>query len=291
MLSNLASLPQSVLTVLFVLLGLMVGSFLNVIILRLPKRTFWEWTEQCKTWLKEKPVLAKAEQSDPPPGIIVKPSHCPNCKTPLKAWHNIPIISYLFLRGKCSNCKEKISFRYPMIEALTAIASGVVFWKFGLSLETVFALVLTWSLIVHSFIDFDHQLLLDEITYPILWLGLLGSLILSFTDPTSAIIGAVAGYIILWSIFHLFKILTGKEGMGYGDFKLLALLGAWLGWQFIPQIILLSTIAGSVFGIALILFKKQDKEKPIPFGPYLAIAGWIALIWGDKINQNYFQFL
>lgn len=287
MLSELQALPESMQIALFTLTGLMVGSFLNVVILRLPKKLFWEWTEQCHNWLKEK----QSKQENKPAGIVKQSSHCPKCKTKLKVWHNIPVISYVFLRGSCSNCKQKISCRYPLIEILTAILSGVVAWRFGISIETCLALVLTWALIAHSFIDYDHQLLFDEITLPILWLGLLASLFDIFSTPTNAIIGAIAGYMTLWTIFHLFKLTTGKEGMGYGDFKLLALLGAWLGWQYLPQIILLSTLVGSIIGISLVVTKKINKDKPIPFGPYLAIAGWIALIWGDYINDKYFHFL
>jgi len=226
-------------------------------------------------------------------GLLVgSVSHCPKCKSPIKPWHNLPLISYiLLLRGKCSSCKEPISLRYPFIELLTAILSGLVFWKFGLTIETALALILTWVLIVHTFIDLDHQLLLDEITYPILWLGLVASIFATFTDPKSAIIGGALGYLSLWSIFHIFKILTKKEGMGYGDFKLLALLGAWLGWQHLPQIIIVSTLLGSIVGICLILLKKAPKDKALPFGPYLAVAGWVALMYGDLINTRYLQFL
>jgi len=287
MFNNFGLLPEEVQILFFVILGLMIGSFLNVVILRLPKRMFWSWTEQCKSWLKEGSVI-----DEEPAGIIVKTSHCPNCKANIKAWHNIPVISYLFLlRGKCHSCGKKISIRYPFIEILTACLSGFVFWKFGLTLATATALILTWVLVVHSFIDLDHQLLFDEITYPVLWLGLLLNVFNVFTDPTSAVIGAAAGYMSLWTVYQLFKILTKKEGMGFGDFKLLALLGAWLGWHYLPQIIVISTLTGSIVGLTLIALKKLNKEKPIPFGPYLAIAGWVALIWGDEINTQFFSFI
>jgi len=287
MLHSFGLLPEEVKIFLFVLLGLMVGSFLNVVILRLPKKMFWEWTEQCKSWIKSENTI-----DIEPAGIVHTSSHCPSCKTKIKPWHNIPVISYfLLLKGKCHECKNTISIRYPLIELITAVLSGVIAWRFGFSVEAVLALILTWILIVHSFIDFDYQLLFDEITYPVLWLGLLLSVFNIFTDPISSIIGAVTGYMSLWTVYQIFKILTKKEGMGFGDFKLLALLGAWLGWQYIPQIILVSTLLGSIVGITLIALKKLNKEKHIPFGPYLAIAGWLALICGDELNARFFSFI
>ena len=287
------------------ILGLLVGSFLNVVILRLPKQMQHEWTEQCHDWLKQveqekdstPAVVDKTEQEqatssiEAPPGIAAKGSHCPKCKASIKPWHNIPVISYLALGGKCANCKAKIPLRYPLVELLTAILSALVIHHFGITLQGGAALFLTWCLIALSFIDFDHQLLPDNIVLPALWLGLLLNLGTAFTSINHAVIGAAAGYMSLWSIFQLFKLLTGKEGMGYGDFKLLALFGAWLGWQVLPQIIFISTMVGSIVGITLIASKKINREKPIPFGPYIAIAGFIALLWGGEINTLYLSTL
>ena len=280
---SFTALPLAMQVSVFVLFGLLVGSFLNVVILRMPKRMKWDWTEQSTEWLK----IAPKDDSERPAGITHKASHCPHCKTKIKAWHNIPVIGYVLLRGKCAFCHEKISFRYPLVELTTAILTGIVIWRFGVSITGFLAIILTWALIVQTGIDFDNQLLLDEITFPVLWLGLLMSLIPVFASPSDAIIGAAFGYLSFWSVFWLFKIATGKEGMGYGDFKLLALLGAWLGWQYVPQIILLSTLVGSLVGITLIVTKKLNKEQHIPFGPYIATAGFIALIWGKQINAKY----
>jgi leader peptidase (prepilin peptidase)/N-methyltransferase len=286
-LTSLSSLPIPVQVALFALIGLLVGSFLNVAILRIPKRLKWDWTDQCSEWLKENPK----NNSERPPSIVHCASHCPNCKTKIKPWHNIPIFGYLLLQGRCASCKKPISIRYALFEAITALCSGIVIWHFGITIEGIFAIILTWTLIVQTGIDIDHQLLLDEISLPVMWLGLILSLVPVFANPIDSILGAAIGYMSLWSIYQLFKLLTGKEGMGYGDFKLLALLGAWFGWQYLPQIVLISTFLGSIIGISLIISKKLNKEKPIPFGPYLAIAGWIAMIWGDQINRSYFQFI
>ncbi len=277
--------PVLLTTVIF-LTGLMVGSFLNVVIYRLPVMMEKSWTRECQEFLQ---IEQEPEQS--PFNLAVPQSRCPHCNHPIKPWQNIPVISYIFLQGKCANCNAPISLRYPLIEAFTGLCSAVVAWHFGFSLEMLFALLLTWSLIALSFIDIDHQLLPDSITLPLIWLGLFLSLFNIFTDAHASIIGAIAGYLSLWSIYHLFKLATGKEGMGYGDFKLLALFGAWLGWQYLPLIILLSSLVGAVIGISLIILGKQDKNKPIPFGPYLAAAGWLALIWGNQINQFYLDSL
>ncbi len=265
------------------IVGLLVGSFLNVVIYRLPVMMQRNWRKECHDYLEL-----------PSDGDIVevfnlsKPlSRCPSCNTPIKPYQNIPVISYIFLKGQCANCKQAISVRYPLIEAFTAIASVVVAWHFGYTAQAGFALLLTWVLIALSFIDIDHQLLPDSITLPMLWLGLFLSVFNLFTDAHASIIGAISGYLVLWSVYQLFKLFTGKEGMGYGDFKLLALFGAWLGWQFLPMIILLSSLVGAVIGISLILFGDRDRSVPIPFGPYLAVAGWIALLWGQEINQLY----
>ena len=264
-------------------IGLMIGSFLNVLIYRLPIMMQRGWKQDCHEFLE----LANNDQPSETFNLALPNSHCPSCNTEILWYHNIPVLSYLWLKGKCAHCQTPISIRYPFVETLTCILSVTVVYQLGAHIETLFALVLTWALIALSAIDFDHQLLPDNITLPILWLGLFLSLYNIFTDPASSIIGAIAGYLILWSIYQLFKLVTGKEGMGYGDFKLLALLGAWLGWHYLPLIILLSSLVGAIFGSAMIIFVQRDKNVPIPFGPYLAIAGWVALLWGDQLNQLY----
>jgi leader peptidase (prepilin peptidase) / N-methyltransferase len=265
------------------LVGLLVGSFLNVVIYRLPVMMQRSWRNDCVEYLE----LAPEPVTNEPFNLVFPLSRCPACNAPIKPYQNIPVISYVFLQGKCANCKNPISLRYPVIEALTGLASFMIAWHFGFTAQAGFALLLTWSLIALSFIDIDHHLLPDSITLPVLWLGLFLSVFGLFTDSHASIIGAVAGYLSLWGVFHLFKLLTGKEGMGYGDFKLLALFGAWLGWQYLPIIILLSSLVGAIIGIAMIVFRRHDRSTPIPFGPYLAAAGWIALIWGEDINQFY----
>jgi len=287
MFENVIALLESAPIFFASLFGLLIGSFLNVVILRMPKRMHHEWTVQSEAWLNRDTPDYKLNNADTPASFSTGGSHCPKCKTPLKPWHNIPVISFLILRGKCAFCKTSISVRYPLIELLTAILSGIAIFYFGITIQGACALVITWSLVALSFIDIDHQLLPDDIVLPMIWLGLLASLLPVFTSPTDAIIGAIAGYMSLWLVFQLFKIATGKEGMGFGDFKLLAMFGAWLGWQYLPQIIILSAFSGSVIGITLIIFKVIKREKPIPFGPYIAAAGWIAMIWGDNINKAY----
>ncbi|MEF3077247.1 A24 family peptidase [Methylobacter sp. Wu1] len=273
-----------ILSVLAGIIGLMVGSFLNVVIYRLPIMMQRNWKKDCMEYLE----LSQEETPETESFNLAFPlSHCPNCNTPIKPHQNIPVISYLFLKGRCAQCRTPISLRYPIIEAFTAAASVIVAWHFGYTPQTAFALVLTWSLIALSGIDIDHHLLPDSITLPALWLGLFLSLFALFTDAHASIIGAIAGYLALWTVYHLFKLVTGKEGMGYGDFKLLALFGAWLGWQSLPVIILLSSLVGSVIGIAMVVLVNRDHRIPIPFGPYLAMAGWIALLWGHDINQLY----
>lgn len=267
-------------------LGLAVGSFLNVVILRLPMMLEREWHSQCRELL-ELPPEATSERFD----LIYPASHCPKCGHKIKAIENIPLLSYLFLRGKCSGCGVKIPIRYPVIEATTGLLSAIVAWHFGFGWEAGAALLLTWALISLTVIDFDHKLLPDNITLPFLWIGLIVSLFTLFTDSASAIIGALVGYLSLWSVYKLFKLLTGKEGMGYGDFKLLAMLGAWMGWQFILPIILLSSVVGAIVGVTLIVVRGRDRNIPIPFGPYLATAGWIALLWGDQIIQSYWRWI
>ncbi len=277
------------------LLGLLVGSFLNVVILRLPLMLHRQWQSDCLEYLTEHhPQHLKtgepAAGSDPY-NLLTPASRCPHCGHAIRAWENIPVISYLLLRGRCNNCHTPISARYPIIELVSGLLAALGAWQFGVTLTAVFAIVLTWALIVLTMIDYDHFYLPDNIVLPMLWLGLLLNSQEMFTDITSALFGAMAGYLALWSIYQLFKLVTGKEGMGYGDFKLLAMLGAWLGWQMLPAIILLSSLVGAVVGIGLILIRRHQADKPIPFGPYLAAAGWIALLWGPQLNQTYLNWL
>ena len=240
-----------------------------------------EWHAQCADLRGETTSTAAALS-------LAKPrSRCPSCGHQITALENIPIVSYLVLRGKCSKCAAPISVRYPVIEALTALISAYAAWHFGATLQTVGALVLIWALIALTAIDYDTQLLPDSITLPLLWFGLAFNLATTYIDISSAVIGAMVGYLTLWSVFWLFKLVTGKEGMGYGDFKLLAALGAWLGWQMLPVIILLSSVVGAVVGIGLIAFSRHGRNTPIPFGPYLAAAGGIALFWGPQLTRTY----
>ena len=284
LLDLLATSPAWLLTT-TALLGLMVGSFLNVVIHRLPLIMEREWRDQCAELL-EQPTQATDQAI-----TLSKPrSRCPHCGHAIGAVENIPVLSYLWLRGKCSGCGARISPRYPIIEVVTAVLSAAVAWQFGFGWALAGGLLLTWALVSLTMIDFDHQLLPDSITLPLLWLGLAFNLAGTYTDINSAVVGAMAGYLSLWSIYWLFKLTTGKEGMGFGDFKLLGLLGAWMGWQALPVIILLSSAVGAVIGIGLIALRGRDRNIPIPFGPYLAIAGWIAFLWGDKITQTYLQF-
>ncbi len=273
-------------------LGLLVGSFLNVVIYRLPKMMERDWQDQCRDFLTNDGDIAALPANDSkqePFNLMVPASRCPHCGHKIKPWENIPVISYLFLRGKCSNCKAGISARYPVIELVTGLLSVAVVFYVGVNWSGLAALVFTWSLMALTMIDFDTYLLPDDITLPLLWLGLIVNSFNTFTDLPSALWGAIAGYLALWSVYKFFKLVTGKEGMGYGDFKLLAALGAWMGWQMLPQIILLSSLVGAVIGISMIVIRGRDKNIPIPFGPYLAIAGWIAFIWGDAINQSYLK--
>jgi leader peptidase (prepilin peptidase)/N-methyltransferase len=267
--------------------GLLIGSFLNVVILRLPARLEYDWRCQCKELLEIE--NQDGEASEPPPGIMWSRSQCRDCGHLIKSYENIPLISYLFLKGRCSSCKTPISLRYPIIEAVTAISFLVVAIHFGPTWESVAAIGLTAMLIVLTGIDIDHQLLPDDLTFILLWCGLFASLFNTFTDPVSSIIGALAGYLSLWAVYHLFRLLTGKEGMGYGDFKLLAALGAWVGWQMIPLIILLSSLVGAVIGLGMIGLKRHKSSQPMPFGPFIALAGWITLMWGDHIIDAYLR--
>lgn len=276
-----------------VVIGLLVGSFLNVVIHRLPVILKRQWSKDCKLFLVENGDLPAPQTtpSEPRYNLVVPRSRCPHCGHLITAWENIPVISYILLRGKCRQCAAAISLRYPLVEILSAVIALVVAWHFGAGWQTTMAIALSWALLCLAFIDYDHQYLPDNITLPFVWLGLLINLNGLFTDIESALIGSMAGYLILWSIYKIFKLTTGKEGMGYGDFKLLAMIGAWLGWQMLPAVVLLSSIVGALFGIALIVFKQHDKAKPIPFGPYLAIAGWIALLWGEQLNAAYLNWI
>lgn len=283
--------------VFILVIGLLVGSFLNVVIHRLPIMMERDWKAQAEEILGASAYEPpRAEETTPATyNLVVPRSACPKCGAMITAWQNIPVVSYLFLRGACANCKTKISIRYPLIELFTGVLSAAVAWKFGVTWYCAAALVLTWALVALSAIDFDHQLLPDDITLPLLWIGLLLSLAPTIpsvglpVDSSDSIIGAVAGYVSLWSVYKLFKWLTGKEGMGYGDFKLFAALGAWLGWQMLLVIILISALTGAIVGISLVAFRGRDRDIPIPFGPYLAAAGWIALMWGDRLIDSYLR--
>ncbi|WP_394134545.1 prepilin peptidase [Shewanella algae] len=275
-----------------------IGSFLNVVIHRLPVMMKREWQQECNHYLQEyQPEFAKqlgeAKLNAPIDNypakynLILPKSACPKCGAHIKPWHNLPIIGYLLLGGKCASCNTAISARYPIFELLTAMLICTLGWYFGPTLQFVYATILTFGLIALSGIDLDEMLLPDQITLPLLWLGLLVNISGTFTNLTDATIGAAAGYLSLWSVYWLFKLLTGKEGMGYGDFKLMALFGAWLGWQMLPLIILLSSLVGALVGVLLILFKNLNRGNPIPFGPYIAIAGWVALVWGQQIVDWY----
>ena len=270
-----------------VVLGLLIGSFLNVVVYRLPIMLQREWATQCAE-LREAPA---PEHTPARFNLLVPASACPACGTAIRPWQNIPVISWLLLRGRCAACGTAISTRYPVVEAATAVFSLAVIWQFGATPQGAAALLFTWTLIAASLIDFDTTLLPDSLTLPLMWAGLLLALTAGgagvFADLPSAVIGAAAGYLILWSIYWLFKLVTGKEGMGYGDFKLLAAIGAWLGWQVLPQVILLSAVVGAAVGLSLMVVRGRDRDMAIPFGPYLAAAGWIALVWGEDINRLY----
>jgi len=291
-LTDLMSEPVIV-TLVCTLFGLVVGSFLNVVIHRLPKMLEREWDAQAADLLEQKgsgDAVAKLRGTGSARyNLVTPPSTCPRCGHRIRAWENIPILSYLFLRARCSACKAPISIRYPIVEALAGILSGYIGWRYGLTTATLGGLFLAWSLIALTAIDIDTQLLPDDITLPLIWLGLLVNLNGTFVPLQSAVIGAVAGYLSLWAVYWLFKIATGKEGMGYGDFKLLAAIGAWLGWKMLPVVILLSSLVGAVVGIGLIVFARHGRNTPIPFGPYIAAAGLIALFWGETINRTYLQ--
>ena len=270
-------------------LGLCVGSFLNVVAYRLPVMMERDWKLECHEFLELEPP--KLEPSLLSINLSRPGSACPNCGHKLHFWENIPVISYLFLKAKCSSCGTKISIQYPVVELLTGISSLIVADTFGVTLQTLAALCFTWVLIALTLIDLKKQLLPDNITLPLLWFGLFISFFEVFTDLKSSLIGAMAGYLILWSVYQLFKLITKKDGMGFGDFKLLAALGAWTGFSYLPQIVLVSSVVGSIIGITMLITGRTKQQQPIPFGPYLAIAGWIALLWGETINTSYLSFL
>jgi leader peptidase (prepilin peptidase)/N-methyltransferase len=285
----LAQSPEVFVLIAF-LFALLVGSFLNVVIYRLPIMMFREWEEQCKE-LQAADTPTLPEQ---PFNLVVPRSACPNCGKQIKAWQNIPVISYLLLRGRCGGCQQKISARYPVVEFLTAFLAAICALRMGFGLEALMAIGLTFALVAISMIDYDHQLIPDSIVLPLLWVGLTMSLFhdsvggsFLFVSPRDSIIGAIAGYLSLWSVYKVFKLLTGKEGMGYGDFKLLAAIGAWLGWELLHLVILLSAVVGALFGIAMIVFRGRDRQLPIPFGPYLAAAGWVTMLWGEQLWNAY----
>jgi leader peptidase (prepilin peptidase)/N-methyltransferase len=282
------------------LLGLVVGSFLNVVALRLPVMLRRSWRAQCAALMADDEAGAGGvgredgrldAAGEEPPLTLVRPrSRCPGCGHEIRAHENIPVVSWLFLRGRCSACGTRISVRYPLVELATGLLTAAVAAHFGFGAQAFAGFLLTWALVALTVIDFDTQLLPDSITLPLLWLGLAVNLPAGerwFTTLDSAVVGAMAGYLSLWSVYHLFRLLTGKEGMGYGDFKLLAALGAWLGWQMLPLVILLSAVVGALVGITLMVVAGRDRQVPIPFGPYLAAAGWIALIWGEDITRAY----
>jgi leader peptidase (prepilin peptidase)/N-methyltransferase len=266
------------------LFGLLVGSFLNVVILRLPVRLMHGWKQQSRELLE---LDGSDAEAAPPPGIVREPSHCPHCKHPLGAIENIPLVSWLVLRGRCRHCRAPISIQYPLIELLSAVCSAVVVWKYGIAWQSAAALIFTWTLIALAGIDLHTQLLPDQLTLPLLWLGLLIALLPLFVDARASIAGAAIGYLSLWSIYWIFKFATGKDGMGYGDFKLLGALGAWMGVAALLPIVLLSSLIGAVVGGTYLAIRGKDRSVPIPFGPFLAAAGWVQFVWGEQILALY----
>jgi leader peptidase (prepilin peptidase)/N-methyltransferase len=276
---------------LILLFSLLVGSFLNVVILRLPIMLFREWKRECSTLDDNLPKHPALDDLDTPYNLVKPDSHCRNCQAPVKPWQNIPVVSFLLLRGKCASCGTRIGWRYPVVEAATGLLSLVVALYFPWGWPLAAMLLFTWLLVAMSVIDIDHQILPDSMTLGLMWIGLLLNTQAMFVPLESAVLGAAGGYMALWSVYWLFKQVTGKEGMGFGDFKLLAALGAWLGVGALPMIILLSSLVGAVVGIAGILIMGRDKNLPIPFGPYLAAAGWIAALWGDNLMGWYLSTL
>jgi leader peptidase (prepilin peptidase)/N-methyltransferase len=285
----LSQSPTFYITLVFII-SLMVGSFLNVVIYRLPIMMERSWQHEFQNYFQSTQQLTSIDENLERFDLVKPDSTCPNCGHRIRAWENIPVISWLMLRGKCAKCSAAISIRYPLVELGTALLSIWVASFFGFGVASLVAVVVTWMLIAMTFIDIDKMLLPDELTLPLLWLGLIISLGEVFVTPADAIIGAAAGYLSLWSVYWGFKLLTGKEGMGYGDFKLLAALGAFTGWQGLPTIVILSSLVGAVVGITLILMKKNESSQAIPFGPYLAVAGWITLMYGNDIQQAYINW-
>ena len=289
------------------LLGLIVGSFLNVVIYRLPRMLERQWQSQCaELAAAEAAHRAPARASEhgaagpapstaePPFDLLTPRSSCPHCRAPIAARHNVPVLGWLWLRGRCANCRERISARYPLVELLTGVLSALVAWKFGFGFGLVCGLLVTWYLVALAGIDVDHQLLPDVLTLPLMWGGLLASLTALPgatqhlpVEPRAALIGAAAGYLVLWSVYQLFRLITGKEGMGYGDFKLLAALGAWMGWRMLLPIVLMSALVGALVGIALMVLRGREAAHPLPFGPFLAAAGWLAMMWGREWVSTY----
>jgi len=288
--NELAMLMEQIPALVYVIatvVGVLVGSFLNVVIYRLPIMMERDWKRECSEYFPE----ANLKTEDEVFNLVLPRSRCPECGHLIGSTENIPIISWLIQKGRCKHCSCKISKRYPFIELLTGILSFTVAYFIPFGWPLLFALLFTWVLVSLTFIDFDTMLLPDQLTLPLLWFGLLININGSFIGLTDAVLGAAFGYLSLWSIYWIFKLVTGKEGMGYGDFKLLAALGAWFGWQALPLVILISSLAGAIIGIGLIVVSKDKKSKPMPFGPYLAIAGWVYLVYGDVINQFYYSLV
>jgi leader peptidase (prepilin peptidase) / N-methyltransferase len=282
--------PAFFYTIVFIF-SLMIGSFLNVVIYRLPRMLEQGWKRECREFLADELAQPKQQTEETVITLSTPSSSCPSCQHKIRFYENIPVVSWLFLRGKCSQCQSKIALRYPLVELATAILSVVIASHYGVTLTTLFLLILTWGLVCLTLIDYDHMLLPDQITLPLLWLGLLVNINGAIVPLNDAVIGAVAGYMSLFSVFWLFKLLTGKEGMGHGDFKLVAVFGAWIGWQLLPLLILMASAVGAIIGISLMVFKNHQREQAIPFGPYLAIAGWITLLWGNGIWSWYLSYL
>jgi leader peptidase (prepilin peptidase)/N-methyltransferase len=285
LLDYLAASPAALILV-CVLFGLLVGSFLNVVIHRIPKMMEATWRQEARELLEQ--PAPKGEETPPIFNLVTPGSHCPHCNHRIRWYENVPVVSWALLKGRCSGCKAAISKRYPIIELLTALVAGLCAWRFGYDPWLIFMLYGSFTLLALAVIDLDTTLLPDDLTYPLLWAGLLAAVMgISPVSLPDAVIGAMAGYLALWSLYWVFKLLTGKEGMGYGDFKLLAALGAWLGWQYLPVVVLLSSVVGLVFAVSMMASGSVKRDQGIPFGPYLAIAGWIALLWGEVIVSSY----
>lgn len=276
-------LPLTLWIIIAGILGLLVGSFLNVVILRLPERLAWAWQREARELLEQDETASETR----PPGLVREPSHCPQCRHRLSVLDNIPLFSWLLLRGRCRYCRTRISAQYPLVELLSALASAVIVWHFGVTWAAAAGLIFTWTLLALSGIDMRTQLLPDQLTYPLLWLGMLLTLVPLFVAPVHAILGAVIGYLALWCVYWIFKLLTGKEGMGYGDFKLLAVMGVWLGPAALLPVILLSSLIGAILGGALLLAKRHEASVPLPFGPFIAAAGWVWFVAGAPLWHAY----